>query len=70
MAQNKQMKSSKHKLKPIKLKAKAGDEEEVGQKYRQQTDGIVGVIFTLEHARGLVAGRSFSLAVEHWHGKP
>ena len=35
MAQNKQMKSSKHKLKPIKLKAKAGDEEEVGQKYRQ-----------------------------------
>ena len=32
--------------------------------------GIVGVIFTLEHARGLVAGRSCSIVAEHWNGKP
>ena len=46
------------------------DEEEVGQKYRQWIGGTVGVIFTLEHARGVVAGRSCSIVAEHWHGKP
>ena len=47
-----------------------GDGEEVGRSTDSGRAGIVGVISTLEHTRGLVAGRSCSLAKEHWHGKP
>ena len=42
-------------------KAKVGDGEEVGRSTDSGRAGIVGVISTLEHTRGLVAGRSCSL---------
>ena len=41
-----------------------GDGEEVGQSTDSGRAGIVGVISTLEHTRGLVAGRSCGLSVD------
>ena len=47
-----------------KWKVKVGDGEEVGRNTDSGRAGIVGVISTLEHTRGLVAGRSWSLVVD------
>ena len=41
-----------------------GDGEEVGRSTDSGRAGIVGVISTLEHTRGLVAGRSCSLVAD------
>ena len=57
------MKSLKRELKPSE-KLIVGDGEEVGRNTDSGRAGIVGVISTLEHARGLVAGRSCSLVAD------
>ena len=41
-----------------------GDGEEVGRSSDSGRAGIVGVISTLEHTRGLVAGRSCGLTAD------
>ena len=57
------MKSLKRELKPSK-KLLVGDGEEVGRNTDSERAVIVGVLSTLEHTRGLVAGRSCSLVVD------